>query len=99
MADDPNEAAKKRLEETREAMRREYEERSKGKPTPTQDENDRAAIGEHVVEKEPDGSTEEGPTHPHLTRQMEAQKPGGDYQVRGAKPAQPAQRPAPPRNE
>jgi hypothetical protein len=29
------------------------------KPTPTQEENDRAAMGEHVVEKEPDGSPED----------------------------------------
>lgn len=34
----------------------EYNERMKGKPTPTQEENDRAAMGEHVVEKEDDGS-------------------------------------------
>jgi len=26
------------------------------KPTPTQEENDRAAMGEHVMDKEPDGS-------------------------------------------
>ena len=26
------------------------------KPTPTQEENDRAALGEHIIEKEPDGS-------------------------------------------
>jgi hypothetical protein len=26
------------------------------KPTPTQEENDRAALGEHVIDKEPDGS-------------------------------------------
>ena len=65
MADDQNEAAKKRLadaKEVQEKTHREYEEKSKGKPTPTQEENDRAAMGEHVVEKEPDGSPEEGPT-------------------------------------
>ena len=58
MAEDQNEAAKKRLadaKEVQEKTHREYEEKSKGKPTPTQEENDRAAMGEHVIEKEPDG--------------------------------------------
>lgn len=46
---------------------KEFEERTKGKPTPTQEENDRAKMGEHVVDKEPDGSKEEpafGSPHP-----------------------------------
>jgi hypothetical protein len=103
MADEQNEVVKKRLADAKEAQektRREYEEKSQGKPTPTQEENDRAALGEHVVEKEADGSPEEGPTTGTQTRHAEA-KPGGDYQTRAAKPApQPAQRPgAPPRNE
>jgi hypothetical protein len=37
--------------------RAESEEKlSKGKPTPTQDENDRAMMGEHIMEHEDDGS-------------------------------------------
>jgi hypothetical protein len=32
---------------------------SAGKPTPTQEENDRAALGEHILEHEKDGSEEE----------------------------------------
>ena len=35
---------------------KEFGEKTTGKPTPTQEENDRAALGEHVVDKEPDGS-------------------------------------------
>jgi hypothetical protein len=104
MAEDQNEAGRKRAleqgKEIREKSMREYEERTTGaKPTPTQEENDRAAMGEHVVEKESDGSPEEGPTAGTQTRHSEA-RPGGDYQTRAAKPAQPAQpRPAQPRTE
>ena len=72
---------------------------SKGKPTPTQEENDRAAMGEHVVNKEPDGSGEEPNQPTQHTRQSEAKPSGGDYQTRAAKPGQPPQRPAPPRSE
>lgn len=38
---------------------KEFAEQTQGKPTPTQEENDRAAMGEHVVDKEPDGSKEQ----------------------------------------
>jgi len=84
---DPNEAAKKALAESREASdktRAEAQEKlSKGKPTPTQEENDLAALGAHVADKEDDGS---GPD-PHVTRQVEAKKPGGGgYQTRAARP-------------
>ena len=34
------------------------------KPTPTQEENDRTAMGEHVIEKEADGSAVEGAPPP-----------------------------------
>lgn len=42
--------------ETPLGVRAEPLDASQVKPTPTQDENDRAALGEHVLEKEPDGS-------------------------------------------
>jgi hypothetical protein len=64
------------------------------KPTPTQEENDLAAMGEHVLEHEPDGSPPDPGTNqpaPLSTRAMEA-KPGGDYQTRTATPS-PAQPP------
>lgn len=99
-ADDGSaEAARQRVAEDREAVERsraEYAERTKGKPTPTQEENDLAAHGAHILEHEDDGS---GPD-PFMTRNMEA-KPGsgGGYQTRahtahtpstGSRPATPA---------
>ena len=50
--EDPGKAA-------REKSTQEFNERMKGKPTPTQEENDRAALGEHITQHEPDGSPEE----------------------------------------
>jgi hypothetical protein len=60
-------ANKKRVEETKKRLADEKTAREKAhaeqreamagvKPTPTQEENDLAASGVHVVEKEPDGS-------------------------------------------
>jgi hypothetical protein len=75
-----DEAVAKALAESKERVertRQEAGERLRGKPTPTQDENDRGALGEHVVEKEDDGS---GPDY--AQRVLEAQRPGGGYQTR-----------------
>lgn len=100
MADnDTTEAAKRQLAVEREATeksRAEYAERAKGKPTPTQEENDLAVLGAHIAEHEDDGS---GPD-PHNkalqgSKQSEAQKPAsGDYATRQSRAA-PA---APPRS-
>jgi hypothetical protein len=63
------------------------------KPTPTQDENDRAAMGEHVVDKEPDGSELEAsvppPAEEPKRKQMEAKPgtPSAGYQTRTVAPA------------
>jgi len=59
------------------------------KPTPTQEENDRAALGEHVLEKEDDGS---GPDPnnaavQNLGKAAEPKKPSASYQTRQATPA------------
>ena len=68
------------------------------KPTPTQEENDLAAMGEHVIEHEPDGSPPDPGTNQPAplgttTRAMES-KPAGDYQTRAATPSPaPAQPP------
>lgn len=101
MADDPaTENARRQLEENNkivEESRRQYAERMKGKPTPTQEENDRAALGEHVVEKEDDGG---GPdlsnrpqNAPRLTgeeqKAAEAKKPSAQYQTRQTTPQPP----------
>lgn len=59
------------------------------KPTPTQDENDRAKLGEHIMEHEADGS----PPDPNAEafkkqqeeatkKQAEARKPGAVYRTR-----------------
>jgi len=62
-----------------------------GKPTPTQEECDRAMLGEHVDPKEPDGSQEQtvtadSPEHQPAQRNLGAQGAGG-YQTRTARPA------------
>jgi hypothetical protein len=82
-----SEAGKKALAEGKEARERsmaEYAERMKGKPTPTQDENDRGAVGESILEHEADGSTEE--------KHLEA-RPGAGYQTRQATAAPPRRPP------
>jgi len=63
------------------------------KPTPTQDENDRSARGEHILEHEDDGS---GPD-PHAeanaqaqTKHLEGSKPAAAYQTRHAAAGRPA---------
>jgi hypothetical protein len=60
LADDPaTETAKKTLAEEHKASdksRAEFVERTKGKPTPTQEENDIVALGGHILEHEDDGS-------------------------------------------
>lgn len=59
MADAAEQARKEQLEHTRklsEESRKEAAERLRGKPTPTQSENDRAALGEHISQHEDDGS-------------------------------------------
>jgi hypothetical protein len=81
-------AQKKTQEEAAAALKKANEERSaeriksieaaqKLKPTPTQLENDLAALGVDVPEKEPDGS---GPTV--ITRTVVANRPLGAYETR-----------------
>ena len=95
---DVTEVARKRVADDKELAdrsRKEYEERSKGKPTPTQEENDLAAHGAHIVEHEDDGSGPD-PNQQPRQKQSEAGKPGGgDYQTRAARPAPQPQRTVP----
>jgi hypothetical protein len=101
-----NEAIKRQLEADKalaDESRRQGDERlSKGKPTPTQEENDRAKLGEHVLEKEDDGS---GPD-PHVVaieerhaavqgRTMRPAPAGPGYQTR----SHPAATPQPARDK
>lgn len=98
---EPTEAAKKTIADSKEARAKSDEQReklSKSTPTPSQDENDLAAVGAHVHEKADDGS---GPDPEVVkaqerdkeikkqrearreSRQSEADKPsGGGYQTR-----------------
>ena len=52
------------------------------KPTPTQEENDLAALGQQVMDKEPDGSPEEGTAPDPQTRHLEGAR-GRGYETRG----------------
>ena len=80
-------AAKKRLDEERAARDKANEAQAKTaaatKPTPTQAENDLAAMGVHLMEHEHDGSAD--PNEPQ-TKQAEAGK-RGSYQTRTATPS------------
>jgi hypothetical protein len=95
------EAEKKRAEEAKKKIgeeRKAREEASKSgaksgveasKPTPTQEENDLAAMGIHVVDKEPDGSDEQPSPAEQMekkTKQSEARPSGAGYQTRAAAP-------------
>ena len=98
------EATKKRLADEKaqreKARTEQYEAMKDVKPTPTQEENDLAAMGEHIIEHEPDGSPEEAP-HPeqqpgHKTRAMESRTDSrADYQTRTATPMPAHQPPKP----
>jgi hypothetical protein len=91
-------AARKRVADQREASERQRVEKMNAdagiKPTPTQEENDQAAQGVHVLDKEPDGSPEQPPTIPPTEpppegapvarRQVEAGRSGAPYQTRDA---------------
>lgn len=90
MSAEPSEAVRQTLEKNREASeksRAEADERTKGKPTPTQEENDLAALGHHVAEHEDDGSGPELVFGP-MKRDVEpAKKPAGaGYQTRASAP-------------
>jgi hypothetical protein len=75
-------AADKKLSDQ---SKQEYADRTKGKPTPTQEENDLAAHGAHFHEHEADGSDPD----PNIAKQSEPSKPtGGGYQTRQSR-AQP----------
>ena len=81
-----NEAAAKLLAEERKATeksRQDFLDRMKGKPTPTQEENDLAALGAHFHEHEPDGADPD----PYAAKQSEPRKPAaGGYSTRQVTP-------------
>ena len=91
------EATKKRLADEKQAREKAHAEQRDAagavKPTPTQEENDLAASGVHVIDKEPDGSPPDPGITPAAapggtsTRQIEA-KPAsrGSYPTRATTP-------------
>jgi uncharacterized protein YdaU (DUF1376 family) len=85
------EAVKKRLDEeraTREKAHAEHREaQSAVKPTPTQAENDAAAMGVHVLEHEHDGSPTVDPNAPQSKQSEPAKRERGGYQTRAATPS------------
>jgi hypothetical protein len=88
LAEDPQtEAAKKAVEADKkllEQSRAEYAARTKGKPTPTQEENDLAVCGAHILEHEADGSDPDPLGQPNKSLDP-APKQGG-YQTRAETP-------------
>lgn len=80
-------AAKKKIADERAARDKANEQQAKTasgiKPTPTQEENDMAAMGVHVMEHEHDGSAD--PNEPQ-SKQAEAGK-RGSYQTRTTTPS------------
>jgi hypothetical protein len=107
-----HDANKKKLADERAAREKRQAEQHDAaagwKPTPTQEENDLAAVGEHVLDKEPDGSPMENPdqapppdegegvggTKKRETRPAPQPTSTGNYQTRTATPA-----PAPTKHE
>jgi hypothetical protein len=84
MADNPQtDAAKKQYEEEKKASDKsklEYARVTKGKPTPTQEENDMAMLGANILEHEPDGSDPD--PNVQETKHVEADKKPASYQTR-----------------
>jgi hypothetical protein len=86
-------AAKKKLADERAARDKANEAQAKMattvKPTPTQSENDLAAMGVHVAEHEHDGSAD--PNEPQdkqaEAKHAEAAKPRAGYTTRAATPS------------
>jgi hypothetical protein len=81
--------AKKQLEIDQKATAKSHEafaEQTKGKPTPTQEENDLAKMGAHVAEHEPDGSNPD----PHGQAPAEGEGGGAQGQSRHGQHHDPA---------
>jgi len=92
--EEQKEHAKKVIAEQKQAReQRMADQPDEGKPTPTQEENDMAAMGVHIPEHEPDGSPVQDPFAPQdkathergKQKQVEGQR-GGQYQTRAQQP-------------
>jgi hypothetical protein len=86
MADDPATEQAKRTYATEKAAleksQAQYASKMKGKPTPTQEENDLAACGAHILEHEADGSDLDPGGGPPTEKHLEA----GHSPVGGGRP-------------
>jgi hypothetical protein len=94
--DKSGDAIKKRLADERAAREKKQAEQRDAmagvKPTPTQEENDLTASGEHSSEHEPDGSPPDPNNPPALGPTTRETKPSpqpsrGDYSTRASAPA------------
>lgn len=94
MTDETAAHAKEQQKKGAEAKQKSVEAANPGgvKPTPTQEENDLAALGVHVDPKEDDGSGPEPEFRVVRTKQSEAKPSGGGYTTKAAAPA-PAHKP------
>ena len=80
-----NETARRTLAEDKERREKAGEKMMRGKPTPTQDENDLARLGQPLLEKEPDGSDPDPHAAPAVDRdprRRSAERSGGEYETR-----------------
>jgi hypothetical protein len=85
-------AAKKKLADERAARDKANEQQAKTasgiKPTPTQEENDMAAMGVHITEHEPDGSTDPNEAQNKQAEEKQAEAGRrGNYQTRNTTPS------------
>jgi hypothetical protein len=85
-------AAKKKLADERAARDKANEQQAKTasgiKPTPTQEENDMAAMGVHITEHEPDGSTDPNEVQNKQAEEKQAEAGRrGNYQTRNTTPS------------
>lgn len=91
-----SEFAKAELEAGRAAKAeslRVFGERTKGRPTPTQEENDEAALGKHIMEHSADGSD---PDPSEVQRRHLEAGPGGGYTTRQSQASRTRAVPTPP---
>ena len=79
------EATKKRLAEEKQAREKAHAEQrdtsTAVKPTPTQEENDLAASGVHVIDHEPDGSPPDPGITPTASTKQSRSQAGGPRQL------------------
>ena len=94
MADEQEAVAKKQMAADKQAhdkVLQQHKEMEKWRPTPTQDENDMAKMGIHVLNKADDGSGPDQNAHTRFaeSRHLEGGR-GSDYETRQTSARRPA---------